>query len=193
MCIGADGIVGKGTWASLLCSKGDTNRSVKALDIHWSGNADSKLFSVGGQNTWTGASLYVDVDAESLFPTEFSVAVSGDCFQSVRGWNDDVLSYPSNATLYLDIDQVVNVKMDCSGTVVCSFGMVGVTDQYSATGNVIFVEDGEYIWTGLTEDGGLYSADRITAQTDNGNGTANITYTMADGSTMTYENLPLAG
>lgn len=30
MCIGADGIVGKGTWASLLCSKGDTNVSVKS-------------------------------------------------------------------------------------------------------------------------------------------------------------------
>lgn len=32
MCIGADGIASKGTWASLLSSKGDTNRNVKALD-----------------------------------------------------------------------------------------------------------------------------------------------------------------
>ena len=32
MCIGADGIAGKGTWASLLSSKGDTNRSFKAFD-----------------------------------------------------------------------------------------------------------------------------------------------------------------
>jgi peptidoglycan hydrolase-like protein with peptidoglycan-binding domain len=32
MCIGADGVVGKGTWASLLSSKGDTNRKFKAFD-----------------------------------------------------------------------------------------------------------------------------------------------------------------
>ena len=32
MCIDADGIVGKGTWASLLSSKGDTSRSFKAFD-----------------------------------------------------------------------------------------------------------------------------------------------------------------
>ena len=161
--------------------------------VNWSGNADTKLFSVGGQNTWTGACLYVDVDADSVFPTEFSVAVSGDCYESVRGWNDDVLSYASNASLYLDIDKVVSVKMDCSGTVTCAFGMVGVTDKYTATGNVIFVEDGAYVRTGLDGEGGLYHAELITAKTDNGDGTADITYTMSDGSTMTYENLPLAG
>ena len=32
MCIGADGVVGKGTWASLLSTRGDTSRSVKAFD-----------------------------------------------------------------------------------------------------------------------------------------------------------------
>ena len=151
-----------------------------------------KLISVGGPNSYTGASLYVDVDAASDFPTAFKVAVAGDCFSSVRGWNDDVLSYESNSTLYLDIDQRIDVTMDCTDVVVCAFGMVGVTDQFTATGNVIFVEDGAYVYTGLDADGQLCSADRITALTENGDGTSNVTYTLSDGSTMTYENLPYA-
>ena len=161
--------------------------------LNWSGDADTRLFSVGGPNSYTGASLYVDVDAASDFPTAFSVAVAGDCFSSVRGWNDDVLAYESNSTLYLDIDKKIDVKMDCTDIVVCSFGMVGVTDQFYATGNVIFAEDGGYVYTGLTEDGSLYSADLVTSLTDNGDGTANVVYTLSDGSTMTYENLPFAG
>lgn len=32
MCLESDGIVGKGTWASLLSSKGDTSRTLKAFD-----------------------------------------------------------------------------------------------------------------------------------------------------------------
>ncbi len=160
--------------------------------LTWSGDADTTLFSVGGPNSYTGASLYVDVDDASDVPTAFKVAVAGDCFSSVRGWNDDVLSYESNSTLYLDIDQKIDVTMDCADVVVCSFGMVGVTDQFHATGNVIFVEDGNYIYTGLDETGGLYSPERITARTDNADGTATVTYTFSDGSTMTYENLPVA-
>ena len=165
---------------------------VRVVDsrIGWSGNVDTKLISVGGPNSYTGASLYVDVDAASDFPTAFKVAVAGDCFSSVRGWNDDVLAYESNSTLYLDIDKRIDVTMDCTDVVVCSFGMVGVTDQFTATGNVIFAEDGAYVYTGLDEDGQLYSDDRITAMTDNGDGTLNITYTLSDGSTMTYLNLP---
>ncbi len=161
--------------------------------VNWNGTADTKLFSVGGPNSYTGASLYVDVDAASEFPTAFSVAVAGDCFSSVRGWNDDVLSYESNSTLYLDIDKPVQVKMDCTDVVVCSFGMVGVTDQFTATGNVIFAEDGAYVYTGLDEAGGLYNADLVTAFTPKGDGTADVTYTLSDGSTMTYENLPYEG
>lgn len=161
--------------------------------LNWSGNADTTFLSVGGPNTWTGAALYVDVDAASDFPTAFSVAVAGDCFDSVRGWNDDVLSYDSNSTLYLDIDRKVDVKMDCTDIVVCSFGMVGVTDKFTATGNVVFVEDGEYVYTGLDADGGLYNVNLITGLTENGDGTASVTYTMANGSTMTYENIPYAG
>ena len=33
----------------------------------------------------------------------------------------------------------------------------------------------------------------VTAGTDNGDGTADVTYTLPDGSTMTYLNLPTAG
>ena len=162
-------------------------------DIAWSGNADTTLLSVAGPNSYTGASMYVEVDAASAFPTAFSVQVAGDCYSSVRGWNDDVLSYESNSTLYLDIDKTVDVKMDCSGTVTCAFGMVGVTDQFHCTGNVIFAEDGAYVYTGLDGDGGLYNADLISALTVKGDGTADVTYAMADGSTMTYLNLPYAG
>ena len=162
-------------------------------DIAWSGNADTTLLSVAGPNSFTGASMYVEVDAASEFPTAFSVQVAGNCYSSVRGWNDDVLSYESNSTLYLDIDKAVDVKMDCSDTVVCSFGMVGVTDQFHCTGNVIFVEDGAYVYTGLDEDDGLYNAELITALADNGDGTADVTYTMPGGSTMTYLNIPYAG
>ncbi len=161
--------------------------------INWTGGAGDTLISVGGPNSYTGASMYVEVDAESMFPAAFSVAVAGDCFSSVRGWNDDVLSYESNSTLYLDIAQRIDVTMDCSDTVVCSFGMVGVTDQFTATGNVIFVEDGEYIYTGLDDNDALYNADLVSSLTENGDGTANVTYTFADGSTMTYQNLPYAG
>ena len=161
--------------------------------LNWSGDADTTLFSVGGPNSYTGACLYAEVDEASDFPTAFSVAVAGDCFSSVRGWNDDVLSYESNSTLYLDIDKVIDVKMDCTDTVVCSFGMVGVTDQFTATGNVIFVTDGGYIYTGLDETDALYSSELVTSMTDNGDGTSDVVYTLPDGSTMTYENLPLAG
>ena len=159
--------------------------------INWSGDKDTTLFSVGGPNTWTGASLYVDVDELSQFPTEFKVAVAGDCYESVRGWNDDVLSYESNSTLYLDVDQQINVSMDCTDTVTCSFSMVGVTDKFSATGNIIFVEDGEYFYTGLDENDELYNAD-LAEVTAHGDGTADVVYTMADGSTMTYYSLPWA-
>ncbi|MCD7770327.1 MAG: hypothetical protein LUH36_09485, partial [Oscillospiraceae bacterium] len=117
----------------------------------------------------------------------------GDCYSSVRGWNDDVLPFESNSTLYLDVDQTINVRMDCTDTVTCSFGMVGVTDQFYATGNVIFVEDGEYVYTGLDESDELYNTDYITALTDNSDGTVDVTYTFANGSTMTYENLPYTG
>ena len=159
--------------------------------LNWSGDGDTTLLSVGGPNSWTGAALYVEVDEASLFPTNFSVAVAGDCYESVRGWNDDVLSYESNSTLYLDIDQVVNVTMDCTDTVVCSFAMVGVTDKFTATGNVVFVDEaGEYIYTGLDESGALYNAG-LASLTENGDGTADVVYTMSDGSTMTYLNLPL--
>ena len=159
--------------------------------INWSGSADTTLISVGGPNSWTGAAMYVDVDAASTFPTAFSVAVAGDCYESVRGWNDDVLSYESNSTLYLDIDQVIDVTMDCTDTVVCSFAMVGVTDKFTATGNVVFVDEaGQYVYTGLDESGALYNAELATV-TENVDGTANVVYTMADGSTMTYLNLPL--
>jgi hypothetical protein len=119
--------------------------------------------------------------------------VAGDCYESVRGWNDDVLTYESNSVLYLDIDQVVNVTMDCTATVTCSFSMVGVTDKFTATGNVIFVEEGQYVYTGLDENDGLYNADLITSLTDNGDGTADVTYTLANGSTMTYTSIPYAG
>ncbi len=161
--------------------------------LNWSGNADTTLFTAAGTSSWTSASLYVEVDADSVFPTEFSVAVAGDCYSSVRGWNDDVLTFANNSTLYLDIDQVINVKMNCTDTVTCSFSMVGVTDKFYATGNVIFVEDGEYIYTGLDDDDALYNEDLITDLTDNGDGTVDVTYTMADGSTMTYISLPYAG
>jgi hypothetical protein len=135
----------------------------------------------------------VEVDADSQFPTDFAVTVAGDCYNSVRGWNDDVLTYDSNSVLYLDIDQTVNVTMDCTATVTCSFSMVGVTDQFYATGNVIFVEDGQYVYTGLDENDGLYNADLITSLTDNGDGTADVVYTLSNGSTMTYTSLPYAG
>ncbi len=159
--------------------------------VNWSGDADTTLISVGGPNSWTGAAMYVDVDAASAFPTAFSVAVAGDCYESVRGWNDDVLSYESNATLYLDIDQVVNVTMDCTDTVTCSFAMVGVTDKFTATGNVVFVDEaGQYVYTGLDESGALYNAS-LANLTENSDGTANVVYTFSDGSTMTYLNLPL--
>ena len=158
--------------------------------ICWSGDADTVLLKAAGPNSYTGSCLYVEVDEASDFPTAFSVQVAGDCYESVRGWNDDVLSYDSNSTLYLDIDKVVDVKMDCSSTVACSFGMVGVTDKFYCTGNVIFAEDGGYVYTGLDGDGGLYSPEFITARTDNGDGTADVTYTLPDGSTMTYRNLP---
>ena len=161
--------------------------------LNWSGDGDTTLLSVGGPNSWTGAALYVEVDEASLFPTDFSVAVAGDCYESVRGWNDDVLSYESNSTLYLDIDQVVNVTMDCTDTVVCSFAMVGVTDKFTATGNVVFVDEaGQYVYTGLDESGALYNAS-LAAVTQNADGTADVIYTFSDGSTMTYQNLPLAG
>lgn len=160
--------------------------------VNWSGDADTTLISVGGPNSYTSASMYVEVDADSAFPTAFSVAVAGDCFSSVRGWNDDVLSYESNSTLYLDIDQRIDVTMDCTDTVVCSFGMVGVTDQFTATGNIIYVEDGEYLYTGLDADGALYNAELIRTLTDNGDGTVNAEYAFADGSTITYLNLPYA-
>ncbi len=166
--------------------------SVVDSRLNWSGDADTTLITVGGPSTWTGASLYVDVDAASVFPTAFSVAVAGDCFHSVRGWNDDILSYESNSTLYLDIDRAVDVTMDCTDVVTCSFGMVGVTDLFYATGNVIFVEDGAYVYTGLDADGALYSAE-LAAVTENGDGTADVVYTLADGSTMTYLNLPCGG
>ena len=159
--------------------------------INWSGSADTTLISVGGPNSWTGAAMYVEVDAESVFPTAFSVAVAGDCYESIRGWNDDVLAYESNSTLYLDIDQVIDVKMDCTDTVTCSFAMVGVTDKFTATGNVVFVDEaGQYVYTGLDGDGALYNAD-LAAVTENGDGTATVVYTMSNGSTMTYLNLPL--
>ncbi|MCD7749030.1 MAG: hypothetical protein LUH42_03150 [Oscillospiraceae bacterium] len=161
--------------------------------IVWSGDADTTLFTVGGTSTWTSASLYVEVDAESEFPTAFTVAVAGDCYSSVRGWNDDELTFENNSTLYLDIDQTITVRMDCTDTVTCSFGMVGVTDKFYATGNVIFVEDGEYVYTGLDDSDELYNTDYITALADNGDGTVNVTYTFANGSTMTYENLPYTG
>ncbi len=161
--------------------------------ITWSGDADTTLISVGGPNSYTGASMYVEVDAESLFPTAFSVAVAGDCYESVRGWNDDVLAYESNSTLYLDIDQVIDVKMDCTDTVTCSFGMVGVTDKFYATGNVIFVDEaGQYVYTGLDESGALYN-EALAQVAPNGDGTATVVYTMTDGSTMTYLNLPYGG
>ena len=147
------------------------------------------LFSAAGPNTWTGSELYVEVE-NSDFPTEFAVKVAGDCISSVRGWNDDVLTYDSGSTLYLDMDKAVTVTMDCSSTVTCSFAMVGVTDTFSCTGNVVFVEDGEYIYTGLDENGALYNEALITALTDHGDGTANVTWTMADGCSMTYQNLP---
>jgi hypothetical protein len=161
--------------------------------VNWSGDANTTLISVAGPNTWTSAAMYVEVDADSQFPTEFAVTVAGDCYESVRGWNDDVLTYESNSVLYLDIDQVVNVTMDCTATVTCSFSMVGVTDKFTATGNVIFVEDGQYVYTGLDENDGLYNADLITSLTDNGDGTADVTYTLANGSTMTYTSIPYAG
>ena len=167
----------------------------RAVDssITWSGDGDTTLISVGGPNSWTGAAMYVDVDAASQFPTAFSVAVAGDCYNSVRGWNDDVLAYDSNSLLYLDIDQVIQVKMDCSDTVVCSFGMVGVTDKFYATGNVIFVDEaGAYVYTGLDDSGTLYNPE-LAAVTENGDGTATVVYTLSDGSTMTYLNLPYAG
>ena len=157
--------------------------------IHWAGSADTVLFSAAGPNTWTGSELYVEVE-NSDFPTEFAVKVAGDCIHSVRGWNDDVLTYDSSSTLYLDMDEAVTVSMDCSSTVTCSFAMVGVTDTFACTGNVVFVEDGEYVYTGLDADGALYNEQLITALTDNGDGTANVTYTLSDGSTMTYKNLP---
>ena len=168
--------------------------ALKVVDstINWSGDASTVLFSVGGPNTWTGASLYVDVDAASAFPTEFAVTVAGDCFNSVRGWNDDVLSYESNSTLYLDMDKEIHVSMDCTSVVTCSFSMVGVTDQFYATGNIIYVQDGEYIYTGLDENDALYNAD-LAAVTPNADGTADVVYTFANGSTITYTSLPYAG
>lgn len=161
--------------------------------VNWSGGADTVLLAAAGPNSFTGSSLYVEVDEASVFPTEFSVQVAGDCYESVRGWNDDVLSYESNSTLYLDIAKAVNVKMDCSSTVTCAFGMVGVTDKFHCTGNVIFAEDGGYVYTGLDDNGGLYSTAYITSLLENGDGTADVIYTMPDGSTMTYLNLPYAG
>ena len=162
-------------------------------EVNWSGSESTVLFSVGGPNTWTGAELYVDVDDNSLFPTAFAVTVAGDCYSSVRGWNDDELSYESNSKLYLDIDQPIAVSMDCSSTVTCSFGMVGVTDKFYATGNIVYVEDGAYLYTGLDENDALYNAELITAAEDNGDGTWDITWTFADGSTVTYTNLPCEG
>ena len=157
--------------------------------VNWGGSADTVLFSVAGPNTWTGSELYVDVD-NSDFPTEFAVKVAGDCINSVRGWNDDVLTYDSVSTLFLDMDEAVKVSMDCSSTVTCSFSMVGVTDVFQCTGNVVFVEDGSYTYTGLDADGALYNEQLVSALTDNGDGTADVTYTLADGSTMTYTALP---
>ncbi len=161
--------------------------------INWSGDANTTLFSVAGTSTWTSACLYVEVDADSVFPTEFTVAVAGDCYSSVRGWNDDVLTFDNNSTLYLDIDQTITVRMDCSSSVSCSFSMVGVTDMFYCTGNVILVEDGAYVYTGLDDNDELYNTDYITAFVDNGDGTVDVTYTIANGSTMTYENLPYSG
>ena len=158
--------------------------------INWSGNEDTVLLSAAGPNSYTGSSLYVEVDDASDFPTAFSVQVAGDCYSSVRGWNDDDLSYESNSTMYLDIDQKIDVKMNCADTVICSFGMVGVTDKFTCTGNVIFVSDDGYIYTGLDENDALYNVDLITALTDNGDGTADVVYTMPDGSTMSYLNMP---
>ncbi len=160
--------------------------------IAWGGSADTVLFSAAGPNTWTGSELYVEVE-NSDFPTEFAVKVAGDCINSVRGWNDDVLTYDSNSTLYLDMDEAVTVTMDCAGTVSCSFSMVGVTDTFACTGNVIFVEDGSYIETGLDAAGGLCNESLITARVDNADGTADITWTTPAGSSMTYQNLPLGG
>ncbi len=156
--------------------------------VNWNGGADTVLFTAAGPNTWTGSELYVKVE-NSDFPTEFAVQVAGDCYESVRGWNDDVLSYDSNSTLYLDFDESVSVKMDCSDTVTCSFGMVGVTDKFHCTGNVVFVCDGEDVLTGLDADGALCNAG-LAAVTPNADGTSNVLYTLSDGSTMLYENLP---
>ena len=156
--------------------------------VNWNGGADTVLFTAAGPNTWTGAELYVKVE-NSDFPTDFAVQVAGDCYESVRGWNDDVLSYDSRSTLYLDFDKRVNVKMDCSGTVVCSFGMVGVTDKFHCTGSVVFVCEDEDVLTGLDADGALYNAS-LAAVTPNADGTANVLYTLPGGSTMLYENLP---
>ncbi len=159
-------------------------------EISWGGNADTVMFSAAGPNTWTGSELYVEVE-NSEFPTEFAVKVAGDCISSVRGWNDDVLSYDSGSTMYLEMDKPVAVSMNCAETVSCSFGMVGVTDVFECTGNVIFVEDGEYIETGLDAEGKLCNESLITARSENADGTADITWTTPAGSSMTYRNLPL--
>lgn len=156
--------------------------------VNWNGGADTVLFKAAGPNTWTGSELYVKVE-NSDFPTAFAVQVAGDCYDSVRGWNDDVLTYDSNSTMYLDFDEPVAVSMNCTDTVTCSFGMVGVTDKFYCTGNVVFVADGEDIYTGLDENGALYNAE-LAAVTANADGTANVLYTLPDGSTMLYENLP---
>jgi len=155
--------------------------------INWSGDADTTLLTVKGPNTWLGGELYVEADADSVFPTDFSVVVAGDCISATNGWIEDETSYESNSVLYLDIDQVIHVSMDCSATTSCSNSMFGLTDIYTNTGNVVFVVDGEYIYTGLDENGDWYHADLAELTSD-----GDMVYTLPNGSTMTYENADLS-
>jgi hypothetical protein len=161
--------------------------SVKHSVVNWSGTADTALFTVKGPNTWLGGELYVDVDVASVFPTDFSVVVAGDCTSATNGWNAPKTSYDSNSVLYLDIDKQIHVSMDCSATTTCSNSMFGLTDTYSNTGNVVFVINGENIYTGKDANGNWYNTN-LAKLDSNGN----MVYTLSNGSTMTYKNVGIS-
>lgn len=146
----------------------------------WGGTADSTLFSVKGANDFGSGYLYAKVE-NSDFPTEFGVFVG------------QIDTYDSNCLMYLDFDTPVTVSQDCTATSSSSNSMFGISETWTAGGSVVFVIDGTYVYTGVDPDGALYNPALITAATENADGTWDVTWTLSDGSTMTYKSLSYAG
>lgn len=136
LCLGADGICGKQSWASLMTSKGDKNRTANALDtsrqitkevasrLYQNGYRDIGRYLANTPNGTLDKTLYqyeldiLKAAGLNVFPIYQTTGGEATYFNAYQGMVDayrairaaKTFGFPPSATIYFAIDYDVLVK-----------------------------------------------------------------------------------